>query len=90
MWFDLAAHPVCELTAFGFQYALGGLTDAFARRHPYLLEIVGRQMGQRARVNLIVLERLLVALQAQLAQPGRNIQSAPRKAMEFAPLTLSE
>jgi hypothetical protein len=43
------------------------------------VKIFGGQMGQRARVDLVVLKRLLVALQPQLAQPTRDVHKRPSR-----------
>jgi hypothetical protein len=42
-----------------------------------VFEIVSSQFGQDLGVNLVLPERLLVALQPQLAQPKRDVHGVP-------------
>jgi hypothetical protein len=43
---------------------------------PILLQIVGRQLGQDIEVDSVVAKRLLVGLQAEVAQPLPDVQIA--------------
>ena len=55
-----------------------------------VLEIVGSQLGQDACVNLVVPERLLIALQPQLPQPTRDIHEPSPMGMVIAGQKLPE
>ena len=46
------------------------------QRHPEILQILGGQTGQYARVNLIVAERRRVLSKPQIAQPVADIHRA--------------
>jgi hypothetical protein len=45
------------------------------RRDPELLQVFTGQTGQRTGVDLVLAERLYVALQPELSQPRANVQS---------------
>jgi hypothetical protein len=45
-----------------------------------VFEIVSSQLGQDLGVNLVLPERLLVALQPQLPQPSRDVHKSPSRA----------
>ncbi len=47
------------------------------RGDPDVLEVVRRQLSQHLHVDVVVAERLLVALQPQIPQPGRNVHHSP-------------
>ena len=47
------------------------------RRHADVLQIVGRQLGQHCPIDFVVAEGRLVSLEAQSAQPCRNVQQPP-------------
>jgi hypothetical protein len=50
------------------------------RRNSDLLQVVGRQAAQDVEVDAVVAKRLLVGLQAEVAQPLPNVQIASARA----------
>ena len=55
-----------------------------------VFEIVSGQLRQNIGSNLILPERLLIALQAQLSQPRQNIHGVPSQTIKSAALRLPE
>ena len=55
-----------------------------------VLQVIGGQLGQNVGSDLILPERLPVALQPQLSQPRQDIHGVPQLGNQPAALTLSE
>jgi hypothetical protein len=53
-----------------------------------VLEILGGQVRQHLGVNVVVPKHLFVALQAQLAQPSRNVHGRPAQFAKIVARTL--
>ena len=67
-----ASRPRAERAAIAFESF-----RAVPERDAEFLEILVRQFGQDLGLDLVVLERLRVALQPQLPQPSRDVHKRP-------------
>ena len=72
----------CRLRRRGRQFAnrVKNLPPVADRRNADLLQVVGRQAGQDVEVDPVVAKRLLVGLQAEVAQPLPDVQVASARA----------
>ena len=56
------------------------------RRHAEVCEVLGRQLGEACLIDRVFPECLLVAFQAEAAQPGRDIHGFTRTVGRTHPL----
>src|SRR6516164_10986570 len=60
------------------------------RRHPDVLEIVGRQLRQHFPIDFVIAEVGLVSLESQFAQPGRYVHRRLPLTLLYPPQSLGK